>query len=112
LVTKNKKTIRKKHVPQRTCVGCRTVEPKMTLVRIVRSPEGVQIDPSGKFAGRGAYIHQRFSCWQRAAKGNLAKALRTDLKQAEIERLQEYFEAYADPPPDQTQGQSVERQQS
>ena len=34
----------KKHIPQRTCIGCREVNEKKTLVRIVRSPEGVCID--------------------------------------------------------------------
>jgi len=44
-----------RHVPQRTCVGCRTVRPKRELVRVVRTPEGtVELDPTGKRSGRGA----------------------------------------------------------
>src|SRR6185503_18075966 len=49
---------------QRTCVGCRTVNAKRTLVRLVRTSDGhVQIDPTGKAAGRGAYLHNRRTCW-------------------------------------------------
>ncbi len=55
---------RMKHVPQRTCVGCRTVMAKRQLVRVVRTADGVLVDPTGKLAGRGAYLHDRRSCWE------------------------------------------------
>ncbi len=72
-------TTRVKHIPQRTCVGCRLVLPKRTLVRLVRTPDGVQVDPSGKAAGRGAYLHNDRTCWERALKGALANALKVEL---------------------------------
>lgn len=78
-VKKKKTTRRVKHVPQRTCVGCREVLPKRQMVRIVRTPEGVRVDPSGKLAGRGAYLHDRRECWARGLKGALAHALKTEL---------------------------------
>lgn len=74
-----KTTSRVKHIPQRTCVGCRLVLPKRTLMRLVRTPDGIRIDPSGKAAGRGAYLHNVQSCWERALKGTLANALKVDL---------------------------------
>lgn len=83
---------RVKHIPQRTCVGCRTVMPKRQLVRIVRSPDGVQVDLTGKLAGRGAYLHDQRSCWERALKGALAHALKTEIADEERERLQAYLE--------------------
>lgn len=82
-----KKTVRRKHVPQRTCVGCREVLPKRSLIRIVRSSDGVQVDPTGKIAGRGAYLHNQQSCWERGLKGPLAHALKTELTDEERERL-------------------------
>lgn len=82
-----KKTVRKKHVPQRTCVGCREVLPKRSLIRIVRSSDGVQVDPTGKLAGRGAYLHDRRSCWERALKGPLAHALKMELTDKDREDL-------------------------
>jgi predicted RNA-binding protein YlxR (DUF448 family) len=80
-----------KHVPQRTCVGCRTVLPKRTLVRLVRRPEGVQIDPTGKLAGRGAYLHASRSCWEKGLKGSLASALKVDLTPDDLPRLQQFM---------------------
>ena len=68
-----------KHVPQRTCVGCRLVLPKRTLIRVVRTTSGVQVDPTGKAAGRGAYLHNKRSCWERGLQGALAHALKTEL---------------------------------
>jgi uncharacterized protein len=78
-VSKKKTVQRVKHVPQRTCVGCREVLPKRTMIRIVRTAEGVQMDPTGKRAGRGAYLHDRRECWERGLKGALAHALKTNL---------------------------------
>jgi predicted RNA-binding protein YlxR (DUF448 family) len=85
---------RKKHVPQRTCIGCRDVQAKQTLVRIVRTPEdGVQVDLKGKMHGRGAYLHNRRSCWESGIKGRLAVALKTELNEADLERLLAYMES-------------------
>src|SRR5512132_929955 len=82
---------RVKHVPQRTCVGCREVLPKRKMIRLVRTSEGVQVDPTGKLAGRGAYLHDRRECWDRALKGALAHALKTTLTVHDRERLEEYM---------------------
>ncbi len=79
---------RPKHVAQRTCVGCRQVLPKRTLMRVVRTAEGVHLDPTGKAAGRGAYVHDRRACWERALAGTLGPALRTELTADDRARLQ------------------------
>ncbi len=67
--------------------------PKRQLVRIVRTADGVQVDPTGKQAGRGAYLHDRRSCWEAGLKGNLARALKEDLTAADRERLQAFMDA-------------------
>ncbi len=60
---------RVKHVPMRTCVACRENKPKRELLRVVRTPdEHVQLDATGKKAGRGAYLCARLSCWENALK--------------------------------------------
>ena len=74
---------RVKHVPQRTCVGCREVLPKRRMIRVVRTADGVQLDPTSKLAGRGAYLHERRECWERGLKGTLAHALKTTLTMEE-----------------------------
>ena len=78
-----RKKVRRKHIPQRTCVGCREVLSKRALIRIVRTPNGVQVDPTGKQAGRGAYLHDQKSCWELALKGALSAALKVELSEAE-----------------------------
>ena len=84
---------RVKHVPQRTCVGCRTVLAKRGLIRIVRTAEGVRVDPTGKLAGRGAYLHDRRACWERGLQGALAHALKVELTPADRERLEVFANA-------------------
>jgi len=81
-----------KHIPQRTCVGCREVLPKRNLIRLVRTTEGVKIDLSGKLPGRGAYLHDQKSCWVKGLKGSLAKALRTTVSEQDLATLHAYME--------------------
>jgi uncharacterized protein len=95
------KRIKRKHVPQRTCVGCREVLPKRTLIRIVRRPEAIQIDATGKLAGRGAYLHDRRSCWERGLKGALANALKIELTEQDKETLLAFMASL----PENTQAQ-------
>ena len=82
---------RPKHVPQRTCVVCRDTSSKRTLTRIVRVADGeALVDPTGRKNGRGAYICDSPSCWDRAITTSvLNKALRTELSSESIERLKE-----------------------
>lgn len=86
---------RHKHVPQRTCVACRTVRPKREMVRIVRTPEGeVVVDERGKQNGRGAYLCAQRVCWEEALRRQrLAAALHVSLDEATTARLQAYAQA-------------------
>jgi predicted RNA-binding protein YlxR (DUF448 family) len=105
----SKKPQRRKHVPQRTCVGCHTVLPKRSLIRIVRSAQGVRVDPTGKASGRGAYLHDNKSCWERGLKGALSHALKIELTDQDREHLLEYMSILRDetlPEKDQTDEQS------
>lgn len=71
-----------RRTPQRTCVGCRRVRAKRELVRLVLPAEGpVQVDPTGKRNGRGAYICRDAgtTCLDQARRRKaLARALRVD----------------------------------
>ncbi|MBC8099486.1 MAG: YlxR family protein [Armatimonadetes bacterium] len=79
-----------KHIPQRTCVVCRSQDAKRQLTRLVRTADaGVQLDPTGKQAGRGAYLCESPACWARAAATDVvAKALRTSLTVEDRARIQ------------------------
>jgi uncharacterized protein len=92
MVKKTKR--RSKHVPQRTCVGCREVLPKRSLIRIVSGPEGIQVDLTGKAHGRGAYLHDDRSCWDRGIKGGLDHALKTRLTDQEKGALMSFIESH------------------
>jgi len=78
-----------RRLPQRTCVACRKVKTKRELIRIVHTPDGnIEIDGSGKKAGRGAYLCQTWRCWEAGLKSNrLEYALRSNLNQNNRERL-------------------------
>lgn len=88
----------RKHVPQRTCVACRTVRPKRELIRIVRTPEGgVVVDERGKRNGRGAYLCAQRVCWEEALrKQRLEAALRIALDEATEAMLRAYAEGLPD----------------
>jgi len=81
-----------KHIPQRTCVACRKVKTKRELIRLVRISNGnVEIDLSGKKAGRGAYLCQSPECWEVGLKrGQLEHNLRTALTQENRQQLIRY----------------------
>ncbi len=56
-----------KHIPQRTCISCRTVRGKREFVRIVRLTDvHVEADTTGKKSGRGAYLCRQRECWDEA----------------------------------------------
>ena len=43
-------------IPMRMCVVTREKWPKSQLIRVVRTENGVIVDPSGKVNGKGAYL--------------------------------------------------------
>jgi len=90
--TKKAKERKPKHIPKRTCVGCREIHEKRTLIRIVRTDTGIIIDQSGKLAGRGAYIHDQKQCWQTALKGKLANALKIEINNNDLEILKKFMQ--------------------
>ncbi len=90
--------MRRRHVPRRTCVGCRTVRPKREMVRIVRTPERrIEVDETGKKSGRGAYLCKKWGCWEKALnKRSLDYALKVNLTTEERETLLEFGRSWED----------------
>ena len=69
MAAKRPKGPRPKHVPRRMCIACRKVDAKRGLRRLVRiEGDRVTVDPSGKRAGRGAYVCAERGCWETALK--------------------------------------------
>ena len=82
--------VRRKHVPVRTCVVCRQKDAKRTLTRLVRTIDGVQVDPTGKLNGRGAYVCDDPACWERIVKTSiLNRALKMNITDQDRKRLQQ-----------------------
>lgn len=75
------------------------MQPKRSFVRIVRRPDGIVVDPTGKLAGRGAYLHSQRSCWEKGLKGALASALKTELSAEDRGMLQAYAAQLPDESP-------------
>ena len=70
-----------RRIPQRQCVGCREMKDKKTLIRVVKSPEGViSLDEKGRMPGRGAYVCPDVECLRRARKSRaLERAFETQI---------------------------------
>ena len=68
------------------------VLPKRALLRLVRTPAGVQVDQTGKQAGRGAYLHNIRLCWEIGLKGALSHALKVNLTPDDLDRLRQFMQ--------------------
>ena len=50
------------------------------MVRVVRTKDGVKLDPEQRLPGRGAYVHFLAECLELAVKkGGLARTLRAEV---------------------------------
>lgn len=91
---------RHKHVPRRLCIACRQAAGKRTLIRLVRTETGVEIDETGKKAGRGAYLHPNRPCWEQVLTNNrLSSALRTRLQPENRAELAAFAATLPNEPP-------------
>lgn len=99
-MTVTKDGTRSRRVPQRTCIACRGIEAKRGLVRVVRTPEArVELDPTGKKNGRGAYVHESSECWDEALKKErLARALKVTVQAEDLKQLQAHAATLASAP--------------
>jgi len=88
---------RGRHIPQRTCISCRQSDSKRALIRLVRTAEErVEVDPSGKRPGRGAYLCIRWRCWELALRRQMiGRALRVDLQTEDRAALESFAKQLA-----------------
>ena len=78
-------------IPQRQCVGCRTMKDKKALIRVVKTPEDeIVLDLTGKKSGRGAYVCRSLTCLQKARKARRAeRSLSCDIPEEVYDRMEE-----------------------
>lgn len=65
------------------------MQPKRQMVRVVRTLSGrVEVDPTGKRSGRGAYLCKKVDCWEKALQRSaLSRALKAELVPEDREEL-------------------------
>ena len=56
------------HIPKRMCVACRQMKPKQELIKVVKTPDGCQLDEKQKKFGRGAYVCKNSECIKTVVK--------------------------------------------
>ena len=55
-----------KSQPMRMCIACRQLKLKKEMTRVVKTADGeIFADPTGKAAGRGAYVCGDVACMQK-----------------------------------------------
>ncbi len=60
--------MKEKHIPQRMCIVCRSMQAQDTLIRIINEDGTAVLDMEKKRFGRGAYICTNPECVKKARK--------------------------------------------
>lgn len=86
--------VKKRKIPLRKCVISGEQLPKQELIRVVKNKElGVQVDPTGKLNGRGAYLKKDKAVIEKARKTKkLDKHLETPVEDAIYDTLLELLD--------------------
>ena len=84
-------SVKLKKVPVRTFMGCSEKKNKKELIRIVKNKNNdVFIDKTGKAEGRGAYICNSITCFEKVIKNKrLEKTLDISINKEVYENLKE-----------------------
>lgn len=88
-MAKSRQPKRPKRQPLRSCLGCGAKRLKRELVRVVRTPAGaIELDLTGRKAGRGAYVCPDPDCLKAAVKGKkLERALEAPVPDLVVNEL-------------------------
>ncbi|MBR4943323.1 MAG: YlxR family protein [Clostridia bacterium] len=63
---------KQKKIPMRMCIACKEMKPKSEMTRVVKTATGeISADPTGKAAGRGAYICSNGECLKKLTSKKL-----------------------------------------
>ena len=86
--------MKNKKVPFRTCIVTKENLPKSELLRIVRTPDGdIEVDPTGKLNGRGAYIKKDLSVLESLQRSKLLeKKLECKIEDSVYEQIKNIIE--------------------
>ena len=83
-----------KKIPMRMCIACREMKEKRQMMRVVKNADGeIFADPTGKAAGRGAYICNDEACKKKLEdKKLLNRAFSANVEQSVYREVEESFE--------------------
>ena len=80
-----------KFVPQRMCVACRSVKPKVEMIRVSLTDGVATINKKGNLSGRGAYVCNNEGCILKAQKiRGLERGLKAEVPAALYEECIEF----------------------
>lgn len=88
------KTEKIKSVPFRMCIVCKQMQPKKSLLRVIKNKENeVFIDYTGKSNGRGAYVCDNPECVRTCIKKKmLNKVFHSDIPDEIYKQIEEEYE--------------------
>ena len=75
-----------KKIPMRMCIVTRERFPKMELLRIVKTEDGIIVDKTGKVNGHGCYIKRDIDVLNKARKNKILNKVVDDSIYDEIEK--------------------------
>ncbi len=86
------------NIPQRTCIVCRDVGSKKSLIRIVKVNENdIELDLTGRKNGRGAYICRNPECFKNLKKkGALERSFKMSISSEIYDRLTDELTSLGD----------------
>lgn len=81
-----------KKIPMRMCVVTREKYPKQELLRIVKNEGHLEVDPTGKMNGKGAYIKKDIEVLNKAQKTKiLNKVFQMEIPEEIYEEIKKYL---------------------
>lgn len=88
--------MKEKKQPLRMCIACRQMKEKKNLIRVVKTSESNFIlDKTGKANGRGAYLCDESTCFEKCVKQKcLNRAFKENVPAEVLTKLKgEFFES-------------------
>jgi predicted RNA-binding protein YlxR (DUF448 family) len=77
-----------KHIPERTCIGCRRRKVKSELIRLALDDSGwICLDAHQRMPGRGVYVCLDESCLRRAIRPQLLSRHLKSAVRVDVEHL-------------------------
>ena len=80
-----------KKIPMRMCIACREMKPKAEMTCVVKTADDeIYLDPTGKAAGRGAYVCGNADCLKKlSGKKLLNKAFSANVGEEVYKGIEE-----------------------